>query len=234
MRRVAIACLLAGCGRLGFDAPGSTSDANAPADGGASIAPVQVSGVVTGTGDLTVPVMPTQAGTLLVATIGANDASGLVLPAGWQSNASGTSSGACDAVIATSTSQPAGTTVIDFGFGNGQPAVVQVTEWEGLGGIDNGGFGGTGSPTTTYSVRTVAADATPGDLAIAVFCENAASAMFQAGTGYTKLGSLTLGGGLPAIVAEYGTDEPAATVTATATSSASTGYSATILTFLVP
>src|SRR3569623_2450085 len=148
MRGVAIVCVLAGCGRLGFDPLGGGEPGTGDADdtagdgrrdtsGAAGGGLVQQSPVVGATGpeSVTLP-MPTSGGTLLVALISANanDLGSLALPTGWSLDVSGSSSGACAGGIATRASVPAGQTTFTFGFPAGVPADIQVTEWTGLGG----------------------------------------------------------------------------------------------------
>jgi len=242
VRLAAIACVLAGCGRLGFDervggplgdgGPGDGGDGDSMGSGSANGLLVQQSPVVSAGSSPTVTLpMPTRGSTLLVATFAANDATNLTLPPGWQKNAAGTASGACTSVVATSPSAPAGQTMFMFGLPG--PSVVQVTEWAGVGGLDSGGFGG-GGPGTAMTITTLAADSTAGNLAIATFCQDVTTPTFTPGPGWTNLGDFANTAALPSITSEFMPGQPAAKITATATTSVSGKFAATVVTFHVP
>lgn len=250
MRRVVVLWMLAGCGRLGFDARADvTGDGPHVSDGpGAGDGPdsdigsgsgsgglVQGSLVATGAGPVTVTLQsPTLGGTLLVATIGVNILTGFATPTGWQTNATGTTNGACVSVIATQPNAPAGQTSVTFTVGAGVPVAVQVTEWQGTGGFDGAGFVGSTTPVTTLSVSTMQPDTTAGDLAIGTFCEDTNLPTFAAAPAWSELGHFQNTSAAPSLFAEYATNAPATTVTATATTTASAKYAGTIITVHVP
>jgi len=246
MRLAVVLVTLAACGRFGFDARTDvtgdaqrTDDAVATGDGSGSGSGlgsgagglVQGSPVATGTTNVVVTLPnPTLGGTLLVATIGVNVLTSFAAPNGWQTNATGTTNGACVSVIATEANAPAGQTMLTFSVAAGVPMTVQVTEWQGVGGFDSGGFAGGTTPVTAISVSTMMADSTAGDLAVATFCEDANLPMFTAGTGWAQLGQLQNTSSAPSLLGEYATNAAATTVTATATTAASAKYAATIVT----
>ena len=247
MRLAVVVSMLAACGRFGFDARTDvTGDASRASDGqqgdGAGSGPgsglgsgsgglVQGSPAATGTASVTVTLpQPTQGGTLLVATIGVNVLTGFTTPSGWQTNATGTTNGACVSVIATEPNAPAGQTTLTFTVAAGVPMTVQVTEWQSSGSFDSGGFIGGTTPVTTLTVSTMLPDSTAGDLAVATFCEDTNLPTFSAGSGWSELGQLHNTSSAPSLFAEYATNAPAATITATATTAASAKYAATIIT----
>jgi hypothetical protein len=246
MRRVAIACLLCACGRLGFDTAGpgggtggdgsvGGDGAMIDAPGSGSGGPRQVSPVTGGAGPI-MPIlpMPTMNGDLLIATIASNDLTNLVLPDGsWQLNASFSTSGACASAMATRTNAPAGMTSFTFGFPAGNPAVVQLSEWAGIGGGDGAGIGGGNNPTTMFSITTMSADTAAGDIGIATFCEDVNSPSFAAGPGWTKLGELANVASSPSMTAVFQSNLPAQKITATATTTVGGKFAATLLTFTV-
>jgi len=236
--------MLAACGRFGFDAREDVTgdaplagDSAAPGDGsGAGVGSgsgglLQGTPVATGTASVTVTLpQATRGGTLLVASIGVNVLTSFATPNGWQTNATGTTNGACVSVIATEPNAPAGQTTLTFTVAAGVPMTVQVTEWQSNGGFDSGGFAGGTTPVTTLSVSTMLPDSTAGDLAIASFCEDTNLPTFAAGSGWSELGQLQNTSSSPSLFTEYATNAPAATVTATATTPASAKYAATIVT----
>jgi hypothetical protein len=244
MRRAVVLVMLAGCGRLGFDARTDVTgdgplagDAAGQSDGpGSGIGSgsgglVQGSPVMTGAGSVVVMLpSPTLGGTLLVATIGANVLTSFATPSGWQTNVTGMTNGACNSVIATEPNAPAGQTSLTFSVAAGVPVTVQVTEWQGTTGFDSGGFVGGTTPVTALSVATMLPDSTAGDLAIATFCEDTNMPVFLAGAGWAQLGQLQTTSSAPSLLAEYATNQPATTVTATASTTASAKYAATIIT----
>ena len=238
--------MVAACGRLGFDPLGHgsvtgdgplASDTGSPGDGSGggggsgSGTLVQQSPVASGTTSVVVTLPnPTTAGTLLVAAIAANDLTSFTPPAGWQLNANGFTSGSCAAGIATLMHGPGGQTSLTFTFAVGVPAAVEVSEWAGVSGTDNGGFASGTTPTMSLSVSTALPDAAAGDLAIATFCEDANSPMFAGAAGWGSLGQLQNTSSSPSLFAEYRRDQPAATVTATATGTVNAKYTAAIVT----
>lgn len=248
--RVAVALvMLAACGRLGFDArTDPTGDGAANGDGtqqqqgdggggggSGSGTLVQQSPVAVGTGTVTVVLPnPTQSGDLLVAVIGANNISNLVMPTGWQLNVNGSATGSCTSAIATASNVTGGQTSLVFTFNAGVPADVEVSEWSGVGAIDAAGFGAATNPTTALTVTTLTADQAAGDLAIATFCEDANAPTFALQAGWASLGQFANTASSPSLVGEYQRGQPAGKVTATATGSVSTKYAGTIITFQAP
>lgn len=247
MRLAVALVMLAACGRVGFDGRSDlTGDGAAtgegtpppPGDGGGGSGSgtlVQQSPIAVGTGTVTVVLPnPTQTGDLLVAVIGANNISNLVLPAGWQLNANGSATGSCTSAIATASNVAGGQTSLAFTFNAGVPADVEVSEWSGVGAIDAGGFAAAANPTTTLTVTTLMADQAAGDLAIATFCEDANAPTFALPAGWASLGQFANTASSPSLVGEYQHGQPAGAVTATATGSVSAKYAATILAFHAP
>lgn len=248
MRLVVVVAMLAGCGRLGFDPRGATGDGG-PGDGaqprgdgtqqqgdgaGSSDLLVQVSGVVEMTGPTTVTLpSPTAAGTLLVASIGVNNLTGVSPPSGWQINANGSVSGACVAAVATDVSGTAGRQTFMFTAPAGAPVTLMISEWRGIplgNAFDTAGFGGGTTPTTTLTITTLAADSVAGDLAIAAFCADTNTPTFTAGAGWTELGQATNTASSPSLLSEYQANEPAQKITATASSNVTAKYAAVIVT----
>ena len=247
MRRVVVLVMLAACGRLGFDehTGGVTGDGPRAGDGtqqgdGAGSAGsrlVQSSTVVLGTGPQTVVLpAPTSAGTLLVATLGVNNLSGVSGPSGWQINANISVSGGCTSAMATERSGTAGRQSFAFTAPAGAPVSVQITEWSGLvlgTPIDAAGVSAGMNPTSALTVSTLMPPTTAGDLAIATFCEDTTMPTFTAGSGWMLLGQGATTASSPSLVSEVQANVPASTITATATSSLATKYAGTILTFHV-
>jgi hypothetical protein len=246
MRPAVLLVMLAACGRLGFDArndgsgDGGLGDGahQQPGDGaggsGAGLI-VQVSSAFVSTGPTNVALPnPTATGTLLVANIAVNSLSGVSPPAGWQVNANGSVSGACVAAIATDASGQAGRQTFAFTAPAGAPIALIVSEWRGIplgNAFDTGGFGGGTAPATAMMMKTMFADSTAGDLAIATFCQDTTMPAFTAGAGWSELAQGTNTASSPSILGEYQANEPAQQVTATAMSSVSAKYAAAVVTF---
>jgi hypothetical protein len=251
MRRVAMLCGLAACGRVGFNdmragdgavGDGAIGDGAAGdgrvidgfiGSGGSGL--VQASPVLLGTGPVTVNLpQPTGAGTLLIATMGVNSTSSLVLPTGWQQNGSGTINGSCTALIASNSAGTAGVTSVTFTLAAGAPYAVAVSEWNGYVGIDTGGFGGGMTPTATLSVNSAVPATKAGDVGIAMFCEDTTNPTFTPGAGWTSLGQASTFSSSPSGFAEYAAGLPAATITATGTSSVTAKYAAVVVGLAAP
>lgn len=245
MRRVVLAFVLAGCGRLGFDAQsGAITDGHAgdgaqsgdgsgsgSGSGSASGALVQMSPVTSGSGTFTVTLpAPTQAGTVLVATLAVNSTSSLAYPTGWQQNGTGSVNGACNAVIATNTTGMAGVTSVQFSLLAGVAWGAQITEWR-VGGIDTGGFGGGQNPTTALTISTVTPANAANEISIATFCEDANMPGFTAGAGWTNLGTESNVSSAPSLLSEVRSDLPAGTITAVATGSLAAKFAAVVVVF---
>jgi hypothetical protein len=243
MRPLAVACLIAGCGRLGFDAAGKpTGDAAEHGDGAntgdgagsASGGPRQVSPAVLGTGSVTITLpAPTTPGTLLVATLGLNNLS-VTPPPNWMLNANGTVSGACTSAIATDRSGTGGQQSFTFTLPGGAVSAIQVSEWGGIdlgNPIDAAGFGGGLQPATALTITTMSAATVPGELAIGTFCQDTTMPSFTPGAGWTELGQAANTSASPSLLGEYQLGVPSAQITATGTSSISSKYAATVMTF---
>jgi hypothetical protein len=245
MRRVAMAVVLAGCGRLGFDegvaalSDGRSGDSQLGdsqlGDGsGSSAAPgalVQMSPVTSGAGPFTLTLpAPSQAGTVLVATLAVNSTSSLAYPTGWQQNGTGSVNGACNAVFATNATGMAGVTSVQFTLLAGVPYAAQISEWH-MSGIDTGGFGGGQNPTTTLTISTALPAAADNEIAIAMFCEDTTMPAFTPGAGWTSLGSNSNVASSPSLFTEVRSDLPAGTITATATGSLSAKFAAVVFAF---
>jgi len=84
------------------------------------------------------------------------------------------------------------------------------------------------------AITTLAANSIAGNLAIASFCQDVTTPAFTPGPGWTNLGDFANSAALPSITSEFMPDQPAAKSTASATTSVSGKFAATIVTFHVP
>jgi hypothetical protein len=249
VRWIVLLTIAAGCGRLGFDPRGGAdadpvtgdgahdgaTDTAAGSDGATStVTLAQSSPAIIGIGPQTVTLPnPTVAGSLLVATFGVNTMS-LTLPAGWSTNATGQVTGACYSLIATNVTGAAGQQSFTFTLPGGAPVAVQISEWTGvdLGNpFDAAGFGGSMTPANPLMISTLGPTSVAGDLAIASFCEDTTNPTFTPGAGWTELGQGSNTSASPSMITEYQRGVAAGVVTASATSSLTTKYAATVLTF---
>ena len=237
--------LAAGCGRLGFDAPGADGgdgardvlmDTGAGGDGAGmpAVTLTQSTPAIIGIGPQTVTLPnPTVSGSLLVATFGVNTTS-LMLPTGWFINATAQVTGACDSLIVTNVTGMAGQQSFTFTLPGGAPVALQLSEWTGIdlgNPFDVAGFGGSMTPANPLTISTVGSTSAAGDLAVAAFCEDSTSPTFTPGAGWTELGQAANTSASPSLITEFQRSVPASVVTATATSSITTKYAGSILTF---
>ncbi|HEY5944243.1 MAG TPA: hypothetical protein VIV40_02070 [Kofleriaceae bacterium] len=244
-RAVALVCLLAGCGRLGFglgdddhasaDAPDITADIGGDA-APSMVALVQASTTVNSPGGtVTLPFgSPTTAGTLLVATFGANDISNLVLPAGWMIAQQAFTSGGCFAVVAYQANNPGGITSIDLGQPSLLPTVAVATEWTGITAsspLDAIGLSSGGAPMTTQTVQTATPTVAADELAISVFGEDVGMPQYSGDPTWQLLGTASNTSSSPSFIAQYKRIAVPGAVGTTVTSSVAGKYAAAIVTF---
>jgi hypothetical protein len=242
---LAVLLCLTACGRLGFDPTdveagidAATADVtgDVAADSTASgLVMMQSTAAMAGNGTQTVMLPnPTSNDTVLVATLGLNNITTLTLPTGWVMNANSTVNGACVSVLATEASGVAGRQSFTFTISLSGPITIQVSEWTGVdlaNPFDASGMGGGMTSTTALTIATDAATTTSGELAVAAFCQDVAAPTFTHGAGWTELGQVAGASSTPSLFTEYQSDVPTGLVTATAMSSASAKYAATVLTF---
>jgi hypothetical protein len=240
--RLATLLCLTACGRLGFDPTDVETAIDAPAvdvaaDGTTSggLVLMQSTSAMAGNGTQTIMLpSPTSNDSVLVATLGLNNITTLTLPTGWVMNADSTVNGACVSALATEGTGVAGRQSFTFTVSLSGPITIQVSEWAGVdlaNPFDAAGKGGATSSTTSLTISTSGATATPGELAVAAFCQDVAAPTFTRGAGWRELGQVAGSSSTPSLFTEYQGDVPAGLVTATATSSASAKYAATVLTF---
>jgi hypothetical protein len=197
---------------------------------------MQQSTAVLGTGSVTITLpAPTTPGTLLVATLGLNNLS-ITPPPGWSLNTNGSVSGACTSAIATDPSGTGGQQSFTFTLPGGAVSAIQVSEWSGIdlgNPYDAVGYGGGLQPATALTISTMAPATVPGELAIGTFCQDTNMPAFTPGAGWTELGQAANTSASPSLLAEYQLGVPAAQITATGTSSLSSKFAGTIMTFRV-
>lgn len=239
MRLAAIACVVAGCGRLGFDGPRAAvdgaladdaiSDVAIP-DGAGSGALVQQTVVVAASGTLTLSLpSPSTPGTLLVATLATNNA--ITVPPGWTTAIEAVNTGGCTALIAYLANNSGGITAVDFAAVAGNPAVGQLAEWSGFAALDQTGTGASNNPQTMQSVQTSGTPAAAGELGIATFCEDVNMPSYLVASAWAQLGSYSNVSSSPSFIDLAHEDLPMAAVSATVQSSVGGKYEAAIATF---
>jgi hypothetical protein len=240
-----LVCLasLAACGRLGFE-PRVSADASGDADRDATlgdgqpstIALVQIGMVLSSSNGLTLTLpAPSTAGTLLVATFGDNSIVQLNLPPPWQLAAASPSSGTGYAILAYQANNPGGITSVTFMQTSGIPLAGLLSEWSGVATtspLDAMGSTMSASPVTSQSVQTSTVPTVAGELAIAVFSQDANVPSYTTGTGWTNVGGFGNLASAPSFTADYQLGVPMAVVGETVTSSVAGKYGAIVVTFL--
>lgn len=245
---MAVVCVLAGCGRLGFGVEGDDTLGDAPAgdsggsgadaglDGSTGVAAqAQASASVNVMGDvaMTLPA-PSTPGSLLVVTMGTSTISNLGLPAGWMIAAEITISGGCLAAIAYMANNPGDITSVTFTQSAGVPTVAQLTEWAGVSttaALDAIGTA-TGNQATMLSVQTATPTTAAGGVAVDVFCQAVTMPVYSAGAGWTNLASASNGPSVASFTTNYKLGLAAGvTIDETVTTTVAGKYAAAIATF---
>jgi hypothetical protein len=247
VRAVVLACLLGGCGRLGFDArdfaagdaKGSdsaiASDA-ADASGNAMIQRWQETAVANTVGGAMLTLgTPSMPGSLLVLAIAANDLSSLGLPSGWTQAATTGSNGACFGLIAYLPNNPGGIGSITYTMSTGAPSVAQLIEIANASTtapLDAVGQIAASSPVVSQTVSTSTSTTSPQELAVTLFCEDVNMPTYSpAGSAWMRLGTFSNSSSSPSYEAEYSLVPATMVVTATVTSDVAGKYTGLIATF---
>ena len=93
------------------------------------------------------------------------------------------------------------------------------------------GIGGGLQPATALTITTMSAAMVPGEVAIGTFCQDTNMPAFTPGAGWAELGQAANTSASPSLLGEYQLGVPAAQITATGTSSLSSKFAATVMTF---